>query len=110
MIIETSLFPILALFSEADLLTSWLPMLQTANELGTPTNFRKVLYYEFKTPWPCSNRNAVLAGVGIPVPDEKSALLMLRSIKSDRFLGVNLPEERPGFVTIDLHLCCINIR
>jgi hypothetical protein len=107
---EIPIFSFLSLFSEADLLHSWLKMFKNCEELGSPTQFRRLIRYEVDLPWPISGREAMLRGLGVPLASSKSALIVMKTVKSSTFLGMPVPAPNRDLVPIEVHLACINIK
>jgi len=109
MYMDQPMLPTLALFSETDLLGTWLTMLENAQDLGTPSRFRRILQYKAGMPWPVKNREAVMRALGVPDIDSASALIIMKSIHSRTTLGVEIPAQDEHHVRIDLKLACLNI-
>lgn len=107
MLLKHPIFPILSLFSECQLLHNWVPILRHAHVLGTPSKFRRVIHYLLKLPWPVENRDMLVSAVGIPIPQNKSVLIILKSIDSQSYFDIAIPQ--PDCVRMDLTLCCLNV-
>ena len=107
---EIPIFSFLSLFSEGDLLYSWLKMFKRCEELGSPTQFRRLLRYEVDLPWPVSGREALLRGLGVPLASSNSALIVMKTVKSATFLGMPVPAPNRDLVPIEVHLACMNIK
>ena len=107
MLLHHPVFPVLALFSECQLLHEWVPILENARVLGTPSKFRRVIQYFMKLPWPVENRDMMVSAIGIPIPQNKSVLIVLKSIETPSYLEVEVPP--PSNVRIDLKLGCLNV-
>jgi hypothetical protein len=108
MIANSSMLPILALFSEVQLLKEWVPILRDAECLSQPTKFRRIIQYKFKLPWPANDMDMVVSAVGIPIPDNKSALIILKSLDTmSEFLGVSIPH--PEGTRLTLTIGCLNL-
>jgi hypothetical protein len=60
-------------------------------------------------PWPLTDREAVVSVVCIPVPYNRSLLLVIRSVEGSRYLGYSVPGPGEGEVRIDINICCLNI-
>ena len=107
MILKHPIFPVLALFSECQLLSEWVPILHGARVLGTPSKFRRVIQYFFKLPWPVNDRDMIVSAVGIPIPENNSALILLRSINAGNYLDISIPEAET--VRMNLSVGCLNV-
>ncbi|CAG9321087.1 unnamed protein product [Blepharisma stoltei] len=108
MLLHTPITPLLALFSECDLLKNWVPILKDAKCLGRPSIFRRIIHYFFDLPWPVTNRDMVVSAVGIPIPENSSTLMILRSIDEySSFLDINIPTSEG--VRITMNYACLNI-
>lgn len=83
--------------------------MQSADIISCPTPFRRLLRFRFDMPWPLTNREAVVSVVGIPVPYNRSALLVIRSVEGSRYLNFKIPDTSEGEVRIDINICCVNI-
>ena len=80
MLLDQEIFPVLALFSEVDLLSSWIDVVNTAEHISKPSNFRNLVYYRFDVPWPASDRDMVVCANGIPIPENDSVLIVLQGL------------------------------
>jgi hypothetical protein len=114
MVMEAPIFPILALFSEIDLIPTWyslsrVPRVNAVDLITQPSKFRRMLRYVLDIPWPCSNRDMVISALGVPLEESCSALVVLKSVK-DHYFGVDVPQVLDDQVRVDLHIGCINIR
>lgn len=107
MLLKHSVFPVLALFSETQFLSEWVPILDDARILGTPSMFRRIIHYFFKLPWPIENRDAVVSAAAIPIPENKSVLIVLKSIERPEYMEVAIPETNTVRMTIKQ--ACLNI-
>mmetsp|Transcript_19528 Transcript_19528/g.35709 ORF Transcript_19528/g.35709 Transcript_19528/m.35709 type:complete len:282 (-) Transcript_19528:1212-2057(-) len=103
------LFPLIALFSEVDLLSQWVSVVKSADVICMPTPYRRLLRFRFDMPWPVTDREAVVSVVGIPVPYNRSALLVIRSVDGSNYLSFPIPDTSEGDVRIDINICCVNI-
>lgn len=109
MIMEQPIFPALALFSEIDLLTTWIKVLKRVDLVSDVTQYRKVLRYALDIPWPCSNRYILISAVGVAIRPNRSALILFRDVTSPSYLGVTMPEPEAGLIRADVPIGCINI-
>ncbi|OMJ65753.1 hypothetical protein SteCoe_37673 [Stentor coeruleus] len=107
MTMKHSIFPILALFSECQLLNEWVPILEDAKVIGSPSKFRRLIQYFLKMPWPIENRDAVVSAVGIPIQENRSILIVLKSIDENNYLSFPIPETNS--TRIDINPACLNI-
>ncbi|OMJ74069.1 hypothetical protein SteCoe_27088 [Stentor coeruleus] len=107
MTMKHSIFPILALFSECELLSEWVPILEDAKVIGSPSKFNRIIQYFLKMPWPIDKRDAVISTVGIPIPENRSILITLKSINENNYLSIPIPETES--IRIDINLGCLNI-
>jgi len=63
-----------------------------------------------RLPWPLRNRDLLLSCTGIPMPQNRSILLIIQDLaKQDSYLGCALPPPDPHIVRITMHHCCINL-
>jgi len=106
--LDCDVFPVLSLFSEVDLFHNWMSIIKDSTILGEPSPFRKCFHYNFNFPWPLSSRDAVLIATGIPIPQNKSAMLVIRSM-NDSYLGVDVPTLDSKTVRIDIQIGGMNI-
>jgi hypothetical protein len=60
MILKSSMFPVMALFSECDLFDKWITQIKEIEMIGEPTNFRKLVYYTCNLPTPLTNRDVAI--------------------------------------------------
>ena len=90
-IVRAPLINLLAVFAEAQLFNQWVPLNRRSEILRKVTNFRQAAEFEFKLPWPLSNRTFQLQACGIALPVENGAILTLSSIQSETWLGQELP-------------------
>jgi START domain len=107
MLLKHPIFPVLALFSECELLHEWIPILDNAKVLGSPSKFRRVIQYFLKLPWPINDRDILLSAVGIPIPENKSVLIVLKSIDKSSYLGIPIPE--PESIRTEMKIGCLNL-
>lgn len=108
MLVNSPMLNILALFSEVHLLKTWVKILDDATCLATPSKFRRIIQYKFNLPWPANNMDCVVSAVGIPIPDNNSVLIVLRSLDSvSHFL--DLPIPRAEGIRLTLTIGCLNL-
>ena len=108
MIANSPMLPILAIFSEVQLLKDWVPILKDAVCLSQPTKFRRIIQYKFKLPWPANDMDMVVSAVGIPIPENNSILIILRSLDAvSDILDVSIP--RPEGSRLTLTIGCLNL-
>ncbi|MEE4248126.1 MAG: hypothetical protein V2I33_22260 [Kangiellaceae bacterium] len=105
---NSSLFPVLALFSEVDLFHNWITQLNRFTLVGEPTRFMKLLHYTLDLPWPLSNRDISLACHGVAVPENKSALIVLRDMP-ESYLSYTSPPVDPNNVRISIPVGGLNV-
>ena len=55
-IVHAPLINLLAVFAEAQLFNQWVPLNKRSEILSKVSNFRQAAEFEFKLPWPLSNR------------------------------------------------------
>ena len=62
-------------------------------------------------PWPCKNRDILLAATGVPIPQNHSVLLIMRDLTGFKsYLGVPLPTALPpDYIRMTFDCCCSNI-
>lgn len=108
MLLDQPIFPILSVCNEIDLLPEWIQVVKSVELLKSVTNFRKVLWYKFNIPWPASNRDLVVNAYGIPIPDNKSIMLILRGVNTDSFLGTPIPPPDKGDVRVTMKTGVLN--
>ena len=109
MIMNQPMFPALALFSEIDLLSSWITVLKRVEVVSDVTNYRKVLRYALDIPWPASDRYILVSAVGIAIRQNKSAMIVFKDVEGDSYLGAPMPPPEPGTVRANVEIGCINI-
>lgn len=108
MLLDQSIFPILSVCNEIDLLPEWIQVVKSVQLIKTITPFRKLLWYKFNIPWPASNRDMVINAYGIPIPDNKSIMLVLRGVETETFLGNPVPQTDRGDVRVTMKTGVIN--
>ena len=108
MLLDQSIFPILSVCNEIDLLPEWIQVVKSVQLIKTVSPFRKVLWYKFNIPWPASNRDMVINAYGIPIPDNKSIMLVLRGVETETFLGNAVPQPDRGDVRVTMKTGVIN--
>lgn len=109
MIVEAPIFPILSLFSEIDLISSWVEVIESSTILAHPTSFTRLLWYRMNLPWPCSDRDIVVSAIGIPIPENRSVLINIKSVKTPTFLNTSIPPPAGSDIRIDMSVGCINL-
>jgi hypothetical protein len=110
MLMPHSAFSLLAVFSEVDLLPTWIDVIAGAEEVARPSTFRRINHFTMKLPWPLSNRDMVVACAGIPMPQNKSVLLLIRDVGDlPSFMGHTIPPPTQGNVRMKIHHCCVNV-
>ncbi len=109
MLVDCAIFPILSLFSEIDLVPSWVELLKDARVISEPSTFTKLLWYKMNLPWPCNDRDMICRAVGIPIPDNNSVLVTLKSLEAGNYLGTDVPEPADGEVRMICKRGCINL-
>ena len=110
MLMTHSPFSLLAVFSEIDLLHTWIDVIAGAVEVARPSMFRHLNHFTMKLPWPLSNRDMMLSCTGIPMPQNKSVILLIQDIgEVSTYMGEHIPPPLPGIVRIRLHHCCVNV-
>jgi hypothetical protein len=108
MLVNSPMLNILALFSEVHLLKTWVKILEDASCLATPSKFRRIIQYKFDLPWPANNMDMVVSAVGIPIPENNSVLIVLRSLDTvEQFLDVAIP--KPTGTRLTLTIGCLNL-
>lgn len=108
MLLDQPIFPILSVCNEIDLLPEWIQVVKSVELIRNVTNFRKLLWYKFNIPWPASNRDLVINACGIPIPDNKSIMLLLRGIETESFLGTPIPPPDKGDVRVTMKTGVLN--
>jgi hypothetical protein len=109
MIVEAPIFSILSLFSEIDLISSWVEVIEHSTMLAQPTSFTRLLWYRMNLPWPCSDRDIVVSAIGIPIPENRSVLINIKSVKTPTFLNTSIPAPAGNDIRIDMSVGCINL-
>jgi hypothetical protein len=92
MILDVPIFPVLALFSEVDLYPDWISQIGNFQSLGETTPFRKLVYYTTNLPAPLTSRDVAMNAIGMAIPANKSALIIMRTF-DEPFLGIENPQE-----------------
>ena len=110
MLMSHSPFSLLAVFSEVDLLPTWIDVIAGAEEVFRPSMFRRVNHFTMKLPWPLSNRDMMVACTGIPMPQNKSVLLLIQDVgELSSYMGQAISPPEQGNVRIRIHHCCVNV-
>ena len=55
-VVHAPMINLLAVFAEAQLFQNWVPLNKRSEILASVSHFRKAAEFEFKLPWPLSNR------------------------------------------------------
>lgn len=108
-VIQTSVFRILAMFSEEDLLPSLFPSLSEATKVHSFTPYRTLTQYRYRLPWPIHDRELCIATSVFPVVESKSCLIVERTPVRDHYLGYPVPPLSPGSVAMQVATSCMNI-
>jgi len=101
-VVHASMINLLAIFAEAQLFQNWVPLNKRSEILCKVSHFRQAAEFEFKLPWPLSNRTCQIQACGIALPEDNGAILTLSSIQTDSWLGQELPKSGKQ-VYVDLH-------
>ena len=108
MLVNAPMLNILAIFSEVHLLKTWVKILKDATCLATPSKFRRIIQYKYDLPWPANNMDMVVSAVGIPIPENNSVLIVLRSLDAvSQFLDIPIPQ--PEGIRLTLTIGCLNL-
>jgi hypothetical protein len=109
MIMNTTIFPALAAFSEVDLFKNWIIEEKRFTLVGQPTPFINLFHYTLDLPWPLRNREISLACHGIPIPDESMAVIVCYDMP-DEYLGFQSPEIDSKSIQINILFGCFAIK
>ena len=109
LLIETPVFPVMAVFNEIDLLPEWIQVVKSVSIVSSLSHFRRLLWYKFDIPWPASNRDMVVNAYGIILPENNSIMILLRGVESGKFLGVDIPPPDGADVRISMKTGVLNI-
>ena len=55
-VVRAPLINLLAIFAEAQLMNKWVPLMKRSEITSEVSHLRKAAEFEFKLPWPLSNR------------------------------------------------------
>lgn len=108
-VIQASVFRILAMFSEEDLLPMLFPSLSQAVKLHSFTPYRTLTQYRYRLPWPIHDRELCVATSVYPVVESKSCLIVERTPLRSHYLGFPVPALSPGSVAMSVATSCMNI-
>ena len=61
-------------------------------------------------PWPVKNRDILLAATGVPIPQNKSVLLIMRDLTGFKsYLGFPIPPQEPDYVRMTVDFAAANM-
>lgn len=113
-VVQCSLFVLIALFSEDDLLPNLycspsFTNLRNVSKIQNFTPYRNLAKYVYKLPWPIHDRELVVATCVFPIQESKSCLIVERTPFSSDYLGYPLPDPSPEVVRMYVTTSCINL-
>lgn len=108
-VIQASIFRILVMFSEEDLLPLLFPSLSQAIKIRSFTPYRTLTQYRYRLPWPIHDRELCIATSVFPVIESKSCLIVERTPLRSHYLGFPVPPLSPGSVAMSVATSCMNI-
>ena len=108
--VEAGLFPVISVIAEVELLHNWVPNVTAYEIFFEPTHFRKCVWYNFWFPWPFSNRGCFMECMGVPIPEEKAALIILRSPREPTYLGQEIPGAREATAKLDMEILVFYVK
>lgn len=108
-VIQASIFRILVMFSEEDLLPMLFPSLSQAVKIHSFTPYRTLTQYRYSLPWPIHDRELCIATSVFPIEESKSCLIVERTPVRSHYLGFPVPPLNPGSVAMTVTTSCMNI-
>ena len=93
------------LFLEADLFSEWVPNLKDCEIISEQGEFRKLVHWNIKCPFPLSDRDIMMDWFGWILPEEEALWTIVKSEKRYRWFGENVFEPEDGIVRIDIKNC-----
>lgn len=100
--VAVPLHNIIALWREADLMSTWFPMVKASKELAEISRFHKVASMQFYSQWPVASREVVVDARGIDAFERGMVMIMMHSVESHA--KVNIPPPPSGVVRADIAL------
>ncbi|KAH0478683.1 MAG: hypothetical protein KVP17_002074 [Porospora cf. gigantea B] len=113
--IDASLLDFLAIASEVDMTSKWIPYFKFPMKLGLQSakciarygRFDKISQYKVDLPWPLKSRDCVVHGwLTDDLEKNNKLLLALRSFDADETSDV-VPEVDPGYVRVTMDGGCV---
>ena len=110
--IDSSLFKVLSVLSEPDLVTTWyelhrVDILKQVDIYATPTITRKLTKYHFWFPWPVSDRHCILDFNAVPLPSRKATLITMKTPTSENYLNMKIPALAKDEVRMWVRVGCL---
>ena len=93
--IKTSIFHLLSVFSELDLMKEFIKKFEKIEKIGEFSMFRWVLDIKINLPSPLSNRDTIAYGIGKVLPEENSVLITFKSLENGlkEYCNMIVPES-----------------
>jgi len=93
-LINAPIFDVLAVLNEADLYSTWVPMMKESVILQNTSRYGKVCYMRIELPWPMWARDLLLVAYGVDMLDRDSILVICRSpLPSEPFPNPPVPNK-----------------
>ena len=77
-------------------------MVKQSDLVGEVSHLRKLAYFLANLPWPFEKREVFLRACGVMLKEEKAAVLSMRSVEGDSWLGIPITRN-DKFVKADIH-------
>ena len=111
-IVEAPFFNVASVISEAQTFQDWVPLCNRSQILSEPSHFRKLLVLGCTLPWPFSNRICYIGVTAVPVKNEKSFLLNMKTVDSNSWVNnFQIPRNEDSSDTVEciIHMCSVLI-
>ncbi|OMJ86739.1 hypothetical protein SteCoe_11675 [Stentor coeruleus] len=105
--INSSLFKVISVLSEPDLVTTWVDVLKQVDVYHSPTMTRKLVKYLFWFPWPVSDRHCVMEFNALPLVQRRALIVTMKSPTSENYLNFKIPALRDGETRMWVRVGCL---
>lgn len=95
----------LAILAEAQIFKDWVPLTYKSDILYETSHFRKAGEFAVKLPWPFQNRSVYIAVSAMPVENERSMIVTMKSIDGETWLNKFEIKKDEATVPVDVYFC-----
>ncbi len=100
-IVNCSIHDIFPVIYEADLYSSWFPLMNTSAELKSVSRFHKIVQCGLKCPWPFNDRLLNLDATGVDDTERGRILINIKSVATSPY--VEIPPTPKNIVLAEMH-------